>query len=175
MILKILVVLLVVIGAELAFAASRPDAFRVQRTARIKATPDKIAPLVTDFHRWGAWSPWESLDPTMKRAYSGAPRGVGAVYEWGGNRNVGAGRMEITEASPARIVIALDFLRPFAAHNVATFTLEPSGDATQVTWAMDGRHVYVAKVMGLFVNMDRMVGSYFETGLTRLRTASEAS
>jgi len=175
MILKIFVVLLVLIGAVAVFAASRPDAFRVQRTARIKAAPDKIAPLIEDFHRWQTWSPWESLDPTMKRSYSGAPRGVGAVYEWEGHRNVGAGRMQITEAAPTRIVIALDFLRPFAAHNVATFTLEPRGDATEVTWTMDGRHVFPAKVMGLFVNMDRMVGSYFETGLTRLRTASEAS
>ena len=175
MILKILVVVLVVIGAVAAFAASRLDAFRGQRTVRIKASPDKIVPLIEDFHRWGSWSPWEALDPTMKRSYSGAPRGVGAVYEWEGNRNVGAGRMEITEAAPTRIVVALDFLRPFAAHNVATFTLEPRGDATEVTWTMDGRHVYVAKVMGLFVNMDRMVGSYFETGLTRLRTASETS
>jgi hypothetical protein len=111
----------------------------------------------------------------MKRTYSGAPRGVGTVYEWEGNRNVGAGRMQITEVAPTRITIALDFLRPFAAHNVATFTLVPSGEGTQVTWAMDGRHAYVAKVMGLFVNMDRMVGSYFETGLARLRTATEAS
>jgi polyketide cyclase/dehydrase/lipid transport protein len=175
MILKIVIVLLVLIGAVLVFGASRPDAFRVQRTAHIRASPGKIAPFIEDFHRWGTWSPWESLDPAMKRTYSGAPRGVGAVHEWEGNRNVGAGRMQITEVAPTRITIALDFLRPFAAHNVATFTLVPSGEGTQVTWAMDGRHAYVAKVVGLFVNMDRMVGSYFETGLARLRTATEAS
>lgn len=175
MLAKIAIVLVVVIAGVLGFAATRPDTFHVERTARIQARPEAILAFIQDFRRWGGWSPWERMDPAMKRTYSGAAQGRGAVYEWDGGRNVGAGRMEITEASPSRIVIALDFVRPFAGHNGATFTLTPVGDATQVTWAMDGRNAYMAKVIHLFVNMDRMVGGHFESGLARLKTASEAS
>ena len=174
MLKTIAIVVLVLVGALLAFAATKPDTFRVQRAASIKAPPEKIFPLINDLHSWGAWSPWEKLDPAMKRTHSGAASGKGAVYEWKGNREVGAGRMEIVAASPPSAVrIKLDFLKPFEAHNFAEFTLEPKGDATNVTWAMYGPNTYVSKLMSVFFSMDRMVGKYFESGLANLKAATE--
>jgi len=97
----------------LIFAATRPDTFRVQRSTSIKAPPEKIFPLINDLQRWGAWSPYEKRDPAMKRTF-GATRPQGAVYEWDGNKSVGKGRMEITDATPpSTIVIKLDFISPF--------------------------------------------------------------
>jgi uncharacterized protein YndB with AHSA1/START domain len=174
MLKKIALVAVVLVAALLVFAATKPDSFRVQRTASIKAPPERIFPLINDLKSWSAWSPWEKLDPAMKRTHSGAASGKGAVYEWDGNNEVGAGRMEIVAASPPSAVrIKLDFLKPFAAHNFAEFTLEPKGDATTVTWAMYGPNTYVAKLMSVFFSMDGMIGKYFETGLANLKAAAE--
>lgn len=174
MLKRIALVVVVLVAALLVFAATKPDSFRVQRTASIKAPPEKIYPLISDLKGWSAWSPWEKLDPAMTRTHSGAASGKGAVYEWDGNKEVGAGRMEIVEASPPSAVrIKLDFLKPFTAHNFAEFTLEPKGDATTVTWAMYGPNTYVAKLMSVFFSMDGMIGSYFETGLANLKAAAE--
>jgi uncharacterized protein YndB with AHSA1/START domain len=174
MLKKIALVIVVLVAALLAFAATKPDSFRVQRTASIKAPPEKIFPLISDLKRWNAWSPWEKLDPAMKRTHSGAASGKGAVYEWAGNGEVGAGRMEIVAAAPpSALKIKLDFLEPFEAHNFAEFTLEPNGDGTNVTWAMYGPNTYVSKLMSVFFSMDSMVGKYFETGLANLKAATE--
>jgi uncharacterized protein YndB with AHSA1/START domain len=167
----IAVVLIVVV---LIYAATKPDTFRIQRTASIKAPPEKIFALLNDFHLWPSWSPWEKMDSDMKRTLSGASSGKGAVYAWDGNSKVGQGRMEIIDASPpSRLAIKLDFLRPFEAHNMVEFTLVASGDATNLTWAMNGPLPYMAKVMHVFFNMDRMVGKDFETGLANLKTIAE--
>ena len=172
--LKIIgIAVLVVVGAVLVLAAFRPDSFRVQRAATIKAPPEKIAAVLSDFRGWEAWSPWEKMDPAMKRSYSGAPKGKGAVYAWQGNSEVGQGRMEITEAAPSRVALNLDFVKPFEAHNKVEFTLTPKGDATEVTWSMVGPVPYVAKIVHLFVDMDRMVGKQFETGLANLKAVAE--
>jgi uncharacterized protein YndB with AHSA1/START domain len=174
MITKLVIAVVVALAGLLGFAATRPDTFRIQRAVCINAPPDKIFALIADFHGWAAWSPWERLDPALRRTFSGAVSGRGAVYEWDGNGQVGAGRMEIVEASaPSRVTIKLDFIRPFAGHNTAEFTLDPRGSATDVTWAMTGRNTYVAKLMGVFVSIDRMVGTYFETGLANLKAATE--
>lgn len=170
----IVVIVLVAIVAVLIYAATKPDSFRVQRAISIKAPPEKIFAILNDFRRWGAWSPWEKLDPELKRTYSGAESGPGAVYEWEGNRKVGAGRMEITDGPPpSRVAIKLDFIRPFEAHNTAEFALEPKGDLTTVTWTMHGRNIFIGKVMSVFVDMDKMVGKDFEKGLANLKAAAE--
>ena len=170
----ITVVLAIVIAAVLVLAATKPDTFRVERAAMLSAPADKIYPLIADFHQWLNWSPWEGKDPALKRTYSGAERGQGAVYAWDGNKNVGSGRMEILEASsPSKIVIKLDFLKPFEAHNVAEFTMLPQGGATNVIWVMHGPAPFMSKVMQVFMNMDRMIGKDFETGLANLKTITE--
>jgi hypothetical protein len=169
----ILIVIVVLIAGVLVYAATRPDTFRVQRAATLNAPPGKIAPLISDFHNWGAWSPWEKLDPAMQRTYSGAPAGKGAVYEWSGNGKAGAGRMEILDASPARVSIKLDFLKPFEAHNLTDFTLEPQAGGTRVNWDLHGPMPYLSKLMCVFVSMDKMVGKDFEQGLANLKAAAE--
>ena len=174
MLTKIVVVLLVVVAGFLAYASTRPDTLRVQRSATIKAPPDKIYPLVTDLRRWSVWSPWEKKDPAMKRTFGGADSGQGAVYAWQGNSDVGEGRMEIVEATaPSKVAIKLDFIKPLEGHNVAEFTLTPKGDATDVTWLMYGPTPFIGKVLGTFMNMDAMIGKDFEAGLASLKAAAE--
>jgi uncharacterized protein YndB with AHSA1/START domain len=168
------IIVVVLIAAVLIYAATKPDTFRVQRSTSIKAPPEKIFSLINDFRSWNAWSPYEKKDPAMKRTLSDVANGKGAVYEWEGDKTVGKGRMEITESSPpSRVTIKLDFVKPFETHNIVEFTLEPKGDSTNVTWAMDGPSPYIAKLMGVFFNMDRMIGKDFETGLGNLKTVAE--
>ena len=170
----IVIAVVVLIAGVLAFAATRPDDFTVRRSIAIKAEPAKIYPLLVDFGRWPAWSPWEKLDPAMKRTLSGATSGKGAVYAWDGSSKVGAGRIEIRDAAPSRVVIQLDFLKPFEAHNIADFTLAPGADSmTDVTWQMRGPAPFVSKLMGVFVDMDKMIGKDFEAGLANLKAVAE--
>jgi hypothetical protein len=171
----VLLVFAVAIVAVLVYAATRPDSFRIERSATIKAPPEKIASFINDFHRWTVWSPWEKIDPQLKRTYSGAESGKGAAYAWEGNNKVGSGRMEITESAvPSKIVLRLDFISPMEAHNTTEFTLQGGAQGTTVTWAMFGPSPYVSKLMGVFFNMDRMIGGQFEQGLANLKAASES-
>ncbi len=174
MLKTIAIIVAVLIAAVLIFAATRPDSFRVQRTASIKAPPEEIFPLVNDLHNHGAWSPWEKKDPVMQRRHSGAPSGKGAIYEWNGNKEIGQGRMEITESTPpTKVVFAMHFIKPFEAHNTAELVLEPQGDATNVTWAIYGPMPFISKVFSLFCSMDKMIGKEFEAGLTSLKAITE--
>jgi uncharacterized protein YndB with AHSA1/START domain len=170
----ILIGVVLVVAAVLAFATTKPDTFRVERSASIKAPPEKIFPLINDFHQWPQWSPWEKLDPAMQRTHGGPAQGVGASYAWVGNSKVGEGRMEIVTSVPSsQIDIKLDFLKPFEAHNKALFTLKPEGDGTQVVWVMDGPAPFVTKLMSVFVSMDKMIGKDFEAGLANMKAAAE--
>lgn len=171
-IIALIVVLL--IAALLVYAATRPDTFRVERSLRVEAGAEKIFPLINDFHQWEAWSPWEKADPNVLRSYRGSASGVGAVYEWSGNKELGRGRMEIIEATaPTRLLIQIDFFTPFEAHNKVEFTLTNQGDSTVVTHSMFGPHSYFFKLMGLIFSMDKMVGGKFEEGLASLKTIAE--
>jgi Polyketide cyclase / dehydrase and lipid transport len=168
------VLLVVSVAGVLLLAVSKPDTFRVQRATSIKAPSDRIFPLIADFHGWSAWSPYEKLDPAMKRTFGGADKGKGAVYEWESDGKAGKGRMEITDApAPSKVTIKLDFLKPFESHNTAEFKLEPSGDSTELTWAMYGPNLFIGKVMSIFFDMDKMIGKDFETGLANLKTLAE--
>ena len=170
----VVVVLIVAAVAVVAYASTRPDAFRVQRSTSIKAPADKIFPLINDYRNWPQWSPYENRDPDMKRTFSGAPSGKGAKYAWEGNKNVGSGEMEIIDTVPPnKILIKLDFIKPFEGHNVATFAFEPKGETTQVSWTMTGPSAYVTKVMGVFFDMDKMIGDDFAVGLANLKAQAE--
>lgn len=168
------IVVMALLAALLIVAATRPDSFRVQRSVTIKAPPEKIFPLIDDLKAFATWSPYEKKDPAMKRSFTGPAAGPGATYAWDGDKNIGQGSLAITESqSPSRVLMRLDFLRPFEAHNFAEFTLLPRGDATEVTWAMYGPSPYVSKVMGLVFDFDKMVGSDFDDGLATLKAAAE--
>jgi len=176
--LKILLIIAgclgVAIAAVLVYAATKPDTFRVTRSATIKAPPDKIYPLIADFHRWTAWSPYENKDPAMKRTYGGAPGAVGQSYAWAGDKNIGQGSMTITEAAaPSKVALKLDFVSPFEAHNTVVFSLTPQAGGTAVTWDMQGPTPFIGKIMHVFINMDKMVGDDFEVGLANLKGVAE--
>jgi uncharacterized protein YndB with AHSA1/START domain len=164
----------IAIAVVLIIAATKPASFSVQRAITVKAPPERIFPLINDFHQWGTWSPYENKDPAMKRSFSGAASGKGAVYGWEGNKNVGSGRMEILDTSaPAKIVIKLDFFKPFEGHNTAEFTMLPQGGVTNVTWLMHGPAPFINKVMQVFMNLDTMIGKDFEIGLLNLKNLTE--
>jgi len=171
------VIVIIIVAASisvLVFAATRSDTLRVTRSTVIRASPEQIFALIDDFHYWTKWAPQDTEDPTMTRTYSGAARGVGAISDWEGAPSAGKGRMSITESLPGLgISVRVDFEKPFKAHNLNRFTLEPAGSSTNVTWAMEGTNVYMTKVMSVFVNLDRMMGKHFEAGLDNLRMIAE--
>jgi hypothetical protein len=176
MLKKILIVVAALVVVFAVVVAMQPAAFRIERKATIAAPDSVVFAQVNDFHRWDAWSPWAKLDPVMKQTYEGSPAGVGAVYSWAGNKDVGEGRMTITESTPNSLIrIKLEFLKPFATSNTTEFTFTPAGDQTSVTWAMTGQNNFIAKAFGLFMNMDKMIGGDFEKGLAQMKTAVEAS
>jgi uncharacterized protein YndB with AHSA1/START domain len=173
--LKIIaIVIALLIAAVFIYATTKPNAFRIERSIAINATPETISTYLTDFKQWTVWSPWEEKDPTMARTYSGAPSGKGAIYGWVGNKNVGTGRMEVLDVQPQKITIKLDFLSPFEAHNTAEYVMLPQSDGTTLlTWAMFGPSNYISKVMTTVFSMEKMVGPDFETGLAKLKVAAE--
>ena len=163
----IVVVFLVVV-------AMQPSDFKVERSATMRAPAPAAFAQVNDFQNWRAWSPWEKVDPALKRQYEGPKAGTGAVYAWQGNKDVGEGRMTITESKPAELVrIKLEFFQPFAATNQADFTFKPAGDGTTVTWTMTGQNNFLSKAICMFVNVDKMVGGMFEQGLTQMKSVVE--
>ncbi len=171
---RIAIVVIVSVAALLIYAATLPDAFHVQRSINIKAPPEKIFAILSDFRLSESWSPYEKKDPAMKRTFSGSANGKGALYEFAGNKEVGKGRLLITDTvPPSRITIALDMVEPFEAHNVIEYTLQTKGDTTDVTWALDGHCPYIGKVMGIFINKDNMIGKDFEAGLANLKAVAE--
>jgi uncharacterized protein YndB with AHSA1/START domain len=176
MLRKILIGLAVLVGGFAAVVALQPSEFRITRSVTISAPPEVVFAQVNDFHNWEAWNPWGKLDPGMQQSYEGSLAGPGALYTWAGNGNVGEGRMTIVESRPPeRIQIQLEFLKPIAATNTAEFTFEPQGDATTVTWSMTGRSNFIGKAIGLFMDMDQMVGGMFEQGLAAMKSVAEAT
>jgi hypothetical protein len=170
----VLIALITLIAIALVIAALKPNRFRIERCTSIKALPEKIFPLINNFQAWEAWSPWEKIDPACKRSYSGNESGVGTIYGWSGNKDIGQGRMEIVESTQySKIVLKLDFIKPFEAHNMVEFLLQPQGDSTIVTQAMYGASPFISKLMGMCFNMDKMVGKKYEEGLASLKEIAE--
>jgi hypothetical protein len=171
----LVVVLAVAVVVVLVLALRKPDTFTVRRSALVHARAEQIFPRVNNFRQWAGWSPWENKDPAMKRSYSGAESGKGAIYAWDGNKNVGSGRMEILDASsPSEITIKLDFFKPFEGHNTAEFTFSPERETTtNVIWVMRGPSSFMSKVMQVFMNFDTMIGRDFEAGLANLKKLTE--
>src|SRR3981081_3988083 len=158
-IIVIAVILAIAIAVVLIFAATKPSLFSVRRESTVQAPAEKIFPLINDFHQWVAWSPYEHKDPALKRTYSGMESGKGAVYAWDGNNNVGSGRMEILESTtPSKIVIQLDFFKPFEGHNTAEFTMLPQGDGTHVTWLMHGPAPFMSRLIQAVIKLDTVTG-----------------
>ena len=176
MLLKILIALVAVVAAFAAFVALQPSEYRIARSATIAAPAPDVFAQVNDFHKWDAWSPWAKLDPNAKTTFEGASAGEGAIFTWAGNREIGEGRMSLTQTRPVELIrIRLDFVQPMAGTSTAEFTFKPEGDRTAVTWAMFGQNNFVSRAICLFMNQDKMLGGYFEKGLENLRAVAEAA
>ena len=176
MLVKILIGVAILVVALVVLIATRPSDFRIVRTATMAAPAPVVFEQVNDFQKWAAWSPWEKKDPAIRRTYGGPPEGgVGQTYAWAGNKEVGEGRMTLTESRPSELVrIKLEFFKPVAATHHAEFTFEPKGEQTAVTWSMTGRNNFVGKAFCLFMDMDKMVGGDFEKGLAAMKTVAES-
>ena len=174
--LKTIAILVVVaVAGVLVYASMQPDTFEIRRRTSIKAPPEKIYPYLNDFHQAMVWSPYEKKDPAMKRSFSGAASGKGAVYEFEGNKEVGTGRLEILDEAPnSKVTLRLDMYKPFQASNIIEYMLEPGAEATEMTWSMRGEAPFISKVICLFMDMDKMVGKDFEAGLASLKSVVES-
>jgi len=172
----ILIAFAVIVVGLVIVVAMQPSEFRVARSATMSAPASAVFAQVNDFHKWEAWNPWGKIDPAMKQTYEGAPAGIGAIYTWIGNNKVGQGRMTLTESRPSDLIrIKLEFFKPFAGTNIAEFTFKPAGNQTVVTWSMTGKNNFMAKAIHLFMNMDKMIGGQFETGLAQMKSIVEAA
>jgi hypothetical protein len=176
MLIYILIALAAIVVLLFIVVALRPADFRISRSSTISAPAPALFAQVNDLHNWSAWSPWEKIDPAMKKTYEGAPAGIGAIYSWIGNSKVGEGRMTVTESRPNDMIrIKLEFQKPFKATNTAEFTFKPEGNQTTVTWSMSGKNNFMVKAFGLLMNMDKMVGGEFEKGLAQMKTVAETA
>ena len=172
----IVVVIAVLVVGVLLLAATRPSTFQIERSITIQARPETVFILINDLHIWPRWSPQDLLNPKMKRTYSGRDTGAGAASDWSGPRGAGQGHMVITESTaPKLIVVKVDWQKPFALENINQFTLEPDGTGTKLTWSLHGQNVYLMKLMGLFINMDRKMADHLELGLSDLKAIAESS
>jgi uncharacterized protein YndB with AHSA1/START domain len=170
----ILLIVAAVIAALLIYAATKPDNFRLQRSTTIAAPPDKVFALINDLRQFNTWNPFAKIDPKQVITYDTVTAGVGGAYNWQGEKS-GAGRMQIAESvPPQRVTAKLDFSKPFEAHNLVDFTVQPQGDkGSTVTWAMHGPMPYLNRVMTIFFDMDKTVGKDFEAGLANLKALAE--
>jgi len=174
MLKKISITIAVILAVLLVVALFRPSTVQVERSIVIRAKPEKIFDQINNFRKWSSWSPWEKIDPDMKRTYSGENSGIGAKYAWSGNREIGTGSMEITGSETgSRITLNLDFVEPFEGHNIVDFILKNRGDSTAVTWSIRCEQNYFARLIGIFVSMDSMIGDEFEKGLSDLKSVAE--
>ena len=176
MIKKILIGIAVLVVGFLVVVAMQPSEFRVTRTATIAAPAPAVFAQVNDLHHWEAWSPWGKIDPAMKETFAGPPAGIGAIYTWSGNKEVGEGRMTITQSRPSELIqLDLEFVRPFAGTCAVEFDFKPQGDQTAVTWTMAGKNNFMAKAVGLFMDCDKLIGGQFEQGLAQMKSVVETA
>ncbi len=176
MLKKILIVLGVLAAVFVIVVTRQSNEFHISRSAEIKAAPAVVFEYVNNLRRSTSWSPWTELDPNMQQTYEGPEAGIGAVYKWSGNKEVGEGMMTITKSRhPESVESHLQFFKPFKAENTTLFTLAPKGEATLITWIMNGKKNFISKAMGMFMNCDKMVGDQFEKGLANLKTMVESA
>jgi len=175
MIVDIILLVVVLVVAFLIFVATRPDDFRITRSATMAAPPSSVFPQVNDFSKWNDWSPWAKMDPDCKNTFEGPASGEGAVFAWEGNSKVGAGRMTIIESRTAELVrIRLEFFKPFQATNLAEFTFTPAGSGTTVSWSMSGKNGFLGKLIGTLMNCDKMIAGQFDQGLAAMKAIVES-
>ena len=176
MIKKLLLGLVAVIAIILVVASFQSEDMNVTRSATTSATPEAVFKIVNDFRQWDAWSPWSKLDPAMKKTFEGPPEGVGAVYRWSGNNEVGEGSMKLIESKPGeKVGMKLEFVRPFAGNNEVQFLFTPEGTGTKITWAMQSKKPFIGKIVGLFMDCEKMCGDQFLQGLASLKKVAEAA
>lgn len=176
MLKSIALIIVLAVAALLLYATTRPDTFAVQRSTVVQAGTDKLFPLINDLHQFNTWNPYARKDPAMQIRYRGPASGPGAAFDFSGNKDAGKGSVEVTGGqAPTRVDMVLHMIEPFEGRNQISFTLTPQDNATLVTWAMHGPSLYISKLIGIFIDMDHMIGRDFEAGLAQLKAVAETS
>jgi len=176
MIKKILLGLVAVIALICIVASFKPGVMTVSRSATINAAPELAFKVVNDFRQWDSWSPWSKLDPNMKVTLEGPPEGVGAIYRWSGNNDVGEGSTTLVESvTNEKVGMKLNLVRPIEGSNDVQFTFVPEGDGTKVTWFMEGPVPFIGKIVSLFMDCEKMCGDQFLEGLANLKKVVESA
>ncbi len=162
-----------------AVVATRPSAYHVERKLEVAAPTDLVFGVLNDLHQFAGvvflfGSPLETRDPSMQKTFEGPAAGVGQSYAWSGNREVGKGKMTIDESVPGQKVgVKLEFVKPMASTATCALTLAGTPTGSFVTWSMDGHHNFIGKAIGMFMDMDNMLGTDIEKGLAQLKTVAE--
>ena len=166
----ILIAIPILLVIFIIIVAMQPSSYRVTRSLAIAAPPDALFPHMNDLKKWERWNPWGKADPNMKLIYGDSTSGVGANYSWSGNREVGEGRLTIAESRPSESVrYKMEFFKPMSGSAEAEFILKRQGQQTEVTWTVTGEKDFMSKAFCLFVSMDKMLGTKFETALADLK------
>jgi hypothetical protein len=165
--------LVVLVGGFVGVVAMQPNELVIERKATVAASPEQLQPLCADLQKWETWNPWHDLDPNMKLTYGSVTAGEGASYSWEGNDDVGKGSMEVLKVEPGMVEYALRFEEPFQDQSIIRISFEPEGEKTQVVWRMEGENTFMTKMIGLFMDMDALVGKDFEKGLRNLEAAAQ--
>lgn len=172
---RILLIVLGVVVALLAFISMRPSTYEVSRSIKVNAPAAKIYPWVAQLPKFVEWSPWSGLDPNVKTSFSGTPGAVGSAYAWEGNDEVGKGSLTIKQVQVDKSVeLDLKFITPWESVATTRFDLAPQGEAVEVKWSMNGDLDFMGKAMGLFMDMDAMIGPDYEKGLSSLKQKVES-
>jgi hypothetical protein len=172
---KAMIIVAVVLVGFCIVVALQPSGFKITRSTSVSASPATVFAEVNEIKHWQNWSPWEKLDPNMKKTYEGPDAGVGASWSWSGNSKVGEGKSTIVESqAPDRVALRLDFTKPMKATNHTEFLFQPQEQGTMVTWTMTGEVGFIGKMFHLFMDVDKMVGGDFEKGLAHLKSIAEA-
>ncbi len=174
LLLRILFVIAALIAVLLVVIAMQPEDYRVTRSTTMAAPQQAVFEQVNDFHKWEAWSPWAKMDPNAKNTFEGPSSGEGSKLSWDGNSDVGAGSMTIKKSEPhERVLIQLDFVRPFAGTSNVELTFKPQGDQTLVTWDMSGKNNFIGKAISLVMDCETMIGPTFEEALANIKSIVE--
>jgi len=143
---------------------------RVERSARVAASPAAVLHQLADLRRWKDWLPGERLDPALSRTYGGAETGRGQSYYWSGNGAVGQGRLTILQVSADRIDVEREVSRPQPSSNDLELRVLPDGDGSRITWAVTGAP---SAPQGARGDADTALGKDIEEALALLKSAVE--
>jgi uncharacterized protein YndB with AHSA1/START domain len=175
MLKKTALAFVVLIVLFLGYVSTRESSFRYERSGVINAPADKIFPYISQFRLGEKWSPYEKVDPNLKKTFKGTDGQVGSIMEFDGNMEAGSGQLELLNLVPNESVdIKLTMTKPMFAENLIQYRLTPEAGGTRFTWTMSGDGGFMTKLMTVFIDCEKMIGGQFTQGIENLKTVVES-